>query len=320
MKSNFKKFAVAIAAIMTICSLALISCSKDKTTLMREQNRMYDAEALSGNSINSKMPNIPMYFDQVGIKHNEYLDSIGVALRDTLLYYEQSGHTLAEFGKDTFDIIIDRVKSLYQADVHDIFLLARYNFEHDIWAPTQDIIEHNGLDFFEENFGLRLQSIIGMVDETVSIDSMRVQIRTIEYAVIQDAKCKEDTAIAFALSIWEHSLDYWSNALSDVTNPWYGFGDDMNSSKTRGSLSSQKGLFSGLKAFVTNVVNAVRNLFNPQSNDNPIPAIVLCDLAGGAAMAHNGTALLSVHPLVYGTAIVVSGALTSAGSYFLNKK
>lgn len=319
MKKRYNSIKMAIAVIMTIGSVTLLSCGKDETSSMRDQNRIYDAGSLSDNCISNKNTKIPEYFDRVGIKHNEYLDSIGVALRDTLLYYEKNGHTLAEFGKDTFDIVFDRVKSLYRTDINDVLNVNKYSFEYDIWAPTQEIIENDNLAFFENDFGRRLQSIIGNVDQTVSIDSIRAQIRAIEYSVILDASCLEDTAVAFALSIWEHSLDYWSKALVDTKNPWYGFLDDRNSPKDFGNLSSQKGLFSGFKAFVTNVVNTVRNIFKPQNNDTTVQSIVLCDMAAGAVMAYQGAPLLAIHWAVYGGAVVVSAAATSAASYFLNK-
>lgn len=317
MKSSFQKFAVAIAAIMTIGSVALVSCDKDPS----QPQPINETTSVNKSPIDCYQDyigaEIPVFFDEIGVKHNDYLDSIGVALLDTLIYYDSIGHSLEDFGFDTIDIIAMRTKSLFQEDLSEFLNLyyEKYDFENDIWSATLNTIESSGVGFFGEQIGYQLQDIVNLVDETEDIDAMRTQIRAIEAAIINSACCIEDTVMAFSLSTWEHSLDYWNQAISNTSNPWHTILSYDNPLKNTKTSLSQKGLFSSLKHFVSSVVSTVRSIFQPKVS---IKEIALCDLAGAASMAVNGQALIAVSPLVYGLSIVASGALTSAGCAILN--
>ena len=312
-------------AIFCMATCMVSACNKVENERIGYVEK--NTKATLENYVDYAYKEVPSFFDEIGIKHNNFLDSIGKSLLDTCDYYTSIGTSFGDAKLDTFDVVLDIIKKLYRNEIYgdnELDVEKEEEFESQYWNPFIDYIESEDFEFLDDHeVGRQLQEIIDTIDASAEIEDIIVQIRAIECCIIDKADDIEDTMIAFSLSILDHSLEYWHNAISDVTNPWYILAKENGNTKFTQNVIAQKGLLSKLKTFVTNAINKVKALFARKTDGNDLLQLALCDLAGGASMAVNGTELLTIGPagpFVYGAAIVVSGAATSFGCALLNKK
>lgn len=215
MKSNFKKFAVAIAAIMTIGSVALVSCDKvddNITKPFHQADKKYVEHVDYGALHNEMLLNVENQYDTTMLFSTvgdvlDYVDSINKC-------YLQKSNIPEALNIDVMKAIHNNRGSMSYADFYDSIFDGQYSvFNSNKILMDYGVVNQTEYEHINDIAQLMFNTCTGKISHENSLQEL--------HSILQKANKTEHTQVGEVLfSIMEHSYDYWENEGNEPTMPY----------------------------------------------------------------------------------------------------
>lgn len=215
MKRNFKIFAVAIAAIMTIGSVTLVSCDKaddNITEPFHQANRKYVEHIDYGALHNKMLLNVENQYDTTILFPTvndvlDYVDSINKC-------YLQKSDIPEALKDDVIKAIHNNRESMSYADFYD----SVFDGQYSVFNSNKVLLDYGVVNQTEyEHINNIAQLMFNTCTGTISHENSLQKL----HSILQEANKTEHTQVGEVLfSIMEHSYDYWEKGGNEPTMPY----------------------------------------------------------------------------------------------------
>ena len=205
MKTNFKFFAVAIAAIMTIGSVTLVSCDKEEST-----------KQIAGmsNIKNNPLSNTNNPYDSIGLMHNNAMSDL-IFISDGLPSSMQEAIASAEkyLYEKGFDTIGD------YALVSEIIDGAKSNYFTFVSSQNLSSASIDAVNAMM--YDIATMSLSGNYN---GYESYRKYLMNVESRIIasKEIPSYEKDELLTAAAVYRYSLYYWYNTFENAKLPLWG--------------------------------------------------------------------------------------------------
>lgn len=214
---------VILSCLYFCMVVSLVSCSEDE--------QMYD----NNNQVKKSLINDANPFNEIGNLHNRLLHSFGIAAQEELDAFVKN----VKVGDTEMSILIDTSLSITKS-----VLLSEFSIPNDSIVA----IINNGINMFNSKAILDEQDTLSetirmAIKNASNIQELISSISEIESELVSKynltQSCRNDL---IAITIFKYSLNYWNDAFTDTTNPWFKFVNSTYKNQEIAYISS-KGLF-----------------------------------------------------------------------------